>query len=164
MEGVIAEDPAFYLAGSELLRDYFGRRGDRVAGHKWHDRYVDKALRLQRAQQERRQVFLTDRFAPHELDPQVLTKLISQVRGIRGIKRAYLVRKVDAKSATPPLYLLGVKSTGFFQFHSRKRAAKVIEAIRETVIFPGETLIINVDANMYKFARKMRRVKRAKLV
>jgi hypothetical protein len=164
MEVVMTENPAFLLAGSELLRDYFGHRGDLATGRKWHDRYVAEALRLQYAQNERRRVFLTDRFSPHELDPQVVTKLISQLNNIHGIKRAYLVRKVDMNSPSPPLYLFGVKSTGFFQLHSRKRAAKVIDAIREKVIFPGETIIINVDANMYKFARKMRRVKRAKLV
>jgi hypothetical protein len=57
-----------------------------------------------------------------------------------------------------------VKSTGFFQLHSTKHATSVLEAIRQGVIFPGETIMFNVDGDMYKFARKMRRVKRARLI
>lgn len=57
-----------------------------------------------------------------------------------------------------------VKSTGFFQLHSRKRAARVVKDITDNVVFPGETMILNVDANLYKFARKMRHVTRSKLM
>ena len=161
---VIAEDSTALLAGSDLLRNYFRGQGDHANGKLWDDRYVDEAARLQNAQIEREQIRLSDRFVPHELDSQVVAKLTAEFKSIRGIKRAYLVRKVDPRLPNEALYVLGVKSTGFLQLHSRKRAQQVIAAIQKDIIFPGPTLIINVDANMYKFARKMRRVKRAKLV
>ena len=164
MEGALRDDPSALLPGSELLRNYFGQRGDHASAKIWHDRYVNEAIRQQRAQNERQRLLLSDKYAPHELDAETTAKLTLQLRAVKGIKRAYLVRKVDPRTPDKPLYVLGVKSTGFFQLHSQKRAARVVKDITEVIVFPGETMILNVDANLYKFARKMRRVKRAKLV
>ena len=44
------------------------------------------------------------------------------------------------------LYVLGVKSTGFIQLHSRTRATRVIAAIQKDITFPRTTMIINVDS------------------
>ena len=164
MESALKDDPAALLAASELLRNYFRGRADHASAKIWHDRYVDEAIRLQRSQKERQRLLLSDRFAPHELDAAALEKLTQQLKKVAGIKRAYLVRKIDPRLPGKPLYVLGIKSTGFFQLHSHKRAARVVKDITDTVVFPGETMILNVDANLYKFARKMRRVKRSKLL
>jgi Zn-dependent protease with chaperone function len=163
MEGVLKDDPTALFAGSELLRDYFGERGDHGSAKLWRDRHVDEAIRRQRAQKERQRLLLSDRYAPHELDAATTATLTLQLKAVKGIKRAYLVRKVDPRSGEP-LYVLGVKSTPFFSLHSQKRAARVVKDISETLVFPGETIVIGVDANLYKFARKMRRVKGSKLV
>ena len=164
MDGVLEDDPSALFAASELLRDYFRDRGDHAGAKIWHDRHIDEAIRLQRSRKERQRLLLSDRFAPHGLDAAALGKLTLQLRGVTGIKRAYLVRKIDPSLPDTPLYVLGVKSTGFFQLHSSKRAARVVKDITDNVVFPGETMILNVDGNLYKFARKMRRVNRSKLL
>ncbi|MGO8976922.1 MAG: M48 family metalloprotease [Steroidobacteraceae bacterium] len=164
MESVLRDDPTALLAASELMRNYFSQRGDHASAKSWHDRYIDEAVRTQRAQKERQRLLLSDRYAPHELDAGTAAALTLQLKAVKGIKRAYLVRKVDPRFPDKPLYVLGVKSTGFFQLHSQKRATRAVNGIREKVVFPGETIILNVDGNLYKFARKMRRVKRSKLI
>ena len=164
MEGALRDDPTALFAASELLRNYFRDRGDHGNAKIWHDRYVDEAVRLQKSRKERQRLLLSDRFAPHELDAAALEKLTQQLKRVTGIKRAYLVRKIDPRLLDRPLYVLGIKSIGFFQLHSSKRAARVVKDITDSVVFPGETMILNVDANLYKFARKMRRVRRSKLV
>jgi Zn-dependent protease with chaperone function len=164
MEAVIKDDPTALFAGSQLLCEYFGERGDHTQAKLWRDRYVEEAMRRQRVQRERQRLLLSDHFAPHELDVETAAKLTQQLKGVKGIKRAYLVRKVDARFAGAPLYVLGVKATGYFQLHSAKRAARIVKQIGETIVFPGETMVLGVDANLYKFARKMRRVKASRLV
>jgi Zn-dependent protease with chaperone function len=164
MERALAEDSTALLPGSDLLRSYFRQRGNPLGAKRWQDRYVDEAIRLQTVQKERRRLLLSDRYAPHELDVEAVAKLTVQLKAIHGIRRAYLVRKIDHRFPDKPLYVLGVKSTGLMQLHSQQRAARVLKEITEKVTLPSETLILNVDANLYKFARKMRRVKRAKLV
>jgi|SRR5271165_257058 len=164
MESLLRDDPTALLAASELLRNYFAQQGDHTRAKSWHDRYVDEAIRTQGAQKERQRLLLSDRYAPHELDAGTAAELTLRLKAVKGIKRAYLVRKVDPRFPDKPLYVLGVKSTGFFQLHSQKRAAQAVKDIGEKVVFPGETLILNVDGNLYRFERKMRRVKRSKLI
>jgi Peptidase family M48 len=164
MTAVIAEEPSAVLAGSELLRDYFERRGDQAGAKLWRDRHVDDAIRLHRAEKGRGRLLLSDRYAPHELDAQTLAKLTAQLRSFKQVRRAYLVRKVDASFPAVPLYVLGIKSTAFFQLYSQKRVTRVLKQVTENVVFPGETMIISVDGNLYRFARKMRRIGHAKLV
>jgi hypothetical protein len=84
--------------------------------------------------------------------------LAQQLKGIKGLKRAYLVRKVDPEFPLIPLYVLGV-TTGFFQLHSKSRATRIVKQISEKLQLPGEAMILGVDANLYEFERKMRRVK-----
>jgi Zn-dependent protease with chaperone function len=163
MDGVIAADPASLLAGSALLRHYFSQRGDHAKGKIWHDRYVDEAIRLQQGQKTRRTLLLSDRYEPHGLDAQAAANLTLQLKAVKGVKHAYLVRKVDARFPDPPLYVLGVRCTGFFELHSQSRVTRILKEITQKVAFKGETNILSVDANLYKFARKMRRVKGAKL-
>jgi hypothetical protein len=164
MDGVIAADPAARLAGSALLRHYFSQRGDHANGKIWHDRYVDEAIRLQKGQKTRRTLLLSDRYEPHGLDAQSAANLTLQLKAVKGVRHAYLVRKVDARFPDPPLYVLGVQCTGFFELHSQSRATRILKEITQKVAFKGETNILSVDASLYKFARKMRRVKGAKLV
>jgi hypothetical protein len=163
IERVIGEDPGALFAGSGVLRDYFRERGDHSNAKRWHDRHVKEAARLQAAQAERKHIRLSDKFAPHEMDPQAAAKLAAELKGIKGLKRAYLVRKIDPR-LSEQLYVLGFKATGIMQWHSGKRAQQVMSAIQKDIVFPVPTVLINVDAKMYKFARKMRRVKGAKLV
>jgi hypothetical protein len=164
MEAVITEDPTALLAGSEVLREYFRQRGDHALAKRWQERHVEEAVRLQGVKNERRQIRLTDKFAPPELEPQAVAILKAELKAIKGIKRVYLVRKVDPRFQNDPLYVVGFKSTGFMQLHSKKRVQRVTAAIQKDIVFPSATVIINVDSTMYKFARKMRRVKGAKLV
>jgi Zn-dependent protease with chaperone function len=164
MVEVITTDPTALLAGSALLRQYFSQRGDQANGKIWHDRYVDEAIRLQKSQKIRRTLLLSDRYEPHGLDAEKAAKLSLQLKAVKGVKRAYLVRKIDARFPDPPLFVLGVRCTGFFQLHRHSRAAPILKEITEKVTFPGETNILIVDGNLYKFARKMRRVKGSRLV
>jgi hypothetical protein len=55
-----------------------------------------------------------------------------------------------------PCYVLGFRSGGLLQRHAKRRAAEVLARIQETVSFPGETLIINVEGENYRFGRKFR--------
>jgi hypothetical protein len=60
--------------------------------------------------------------------------------------------------------VFGYSVTGSFQFHSKKRAAEVLQRIQEAVQFPGETMIINVDGDNYRFGRKFRWMRGARIL
>ena len=51
----------------------------------------------------------------------------------------------------------GTGATGnaaWWQFHRKANVAEVLRQIRASVNFPGETMIINVDGENYRFGRK----------
>ena len=55
------------------------------------------------------------------------------------------------------MYLLGYSaSRTFFSWSNKERIAEVLAQIRDNVTFPGETLILNVEGDKYRFGRKFR--------
>jgi hypothetical protein len=83
---------------------------------------------------------------------------------IPGLRKAYFVRKRVEHLAHLPCYVLGYRVTGFFQLHSKRRAMEVLRQIQESVPFPGETLIINVEGANYRFRRKFRWMRGARIL
>ena len=163
MESVIREDASAMLAGAELLRNYYAGREDHANAQSWQDRYLDQAKQLQAARKERNQVLLSDRFVAHSLGADRLARLAAELKSVKKLRRAYLVQKMVQHFPGEPLYILGVKSTGFLQLHNRQRTAAVVQAIREGIELPGDTIIIDVEGSNYRFGRKLRRVKRARI-
>jgi Zn-dependent protease with chaperone function len=139
---------------SELLRDYHWRNGRKDEAHAWHQRMLERAAEEQAAEKERSQVTLKDKFERHDLTAEALAQLVGQLRAIPGLRKAYFVRKRVARLAHRKLYVLGYRSSFPLQPGAKKRAAAAMQAIQEHVQFPGETLIINVEGENYRFGRK----------
>jgi SseB protein C-terminal domain len=98
----------------------------------------------------------------HGLEKTLRDDLIAQIKAVPGVRRAYLVQKIAPPD--DPLLVLGLRSTGLLQLHNVSRAAQIVKAIQERVKFPRDAVIIKVDGNNYRFARKMRRVEDSMLI
>ncbi len=144
------------LTGCELLRDFHWRAGRKEEAHAWHQRLVERAQLQEAAEKERSEVTLRDRFERHGLPEADLAALREALGKIHGLRRAYLVKKRVRHLPHRPCYVLGFAVTAFWQLHSRQRAVDVLRRIQESVRFPGETLIIGVEGDNYRFGRKMR--------
>lgn len=164
MRQVIEREPAALLAGTELLRDFFWRRGDRAAADHWHARHVERGSLLHAARQERETVTLGDEWLPHGLDAGAIRALAGQLRPVEGLRKAWLVRKRLAHLPEEPLYVLCFRATGPLQWRTAARAAEVLERIRARVEFPGETFILNVEGQYRRFARKLWRCPRSRIL
>jgi hypothetical protein len=143
-------------AGCELLRDYHWRNGGKEEAHAWHRRLVERLRVQEAATKERTQVSLRDKFEPHGLSDHALADLRDQIKTIHGLRKAYLVKKRVTHFAHRSCYVLGYRVTALFQLHSKRPAQEVLRQIQESVRFPGETIIINVDGANYRFDRKLR--------
>lgn len=164
VERAMQLDENAILRGCELLRDYHWRNGRKEEANAWHQRLIDRAQLQQAADKERDQVLLADKFERHDLPEDVLAGLRAQLRAILGLRKAYFVKKRVKHLAHRPCYVFGYSVTGSFQFHSKKRAAEVLQRIQEAVQFPGETMIINVDGDNYRFGRKFRWIRGASIL
>jgi Zn-dependent protease with chaperone function len=164
VEHAMSLDENMIVNGCEQLRDYHWRNGRKEEAHAWHQRLVERSQLLEAAIEERSQVWLSDRFERHGLSEDVVDELRAALMAIPGLRKAYLVRKRVEHLAHLPCYVLGYRVTGFFQLHSKRRAMEVLRQIQESVPFPGETLIINVEGGNYRFGRKFRWMRGARIL
>ncbi len=164
VEQAMARDENAIISGCELLRDYHWRQENHEAAHAWHQRLIDRQILQQAAAAERDNISLSDKLEPHALDEASLTQLRQALRQIPGLRKAYLFRKPVKHLTHIPCYILGYTASRWYQFHSKKRIAAVLQQIQQTIPFPGETLIINVEGDNYRFGRKMRWKRGARVV
>ena len=164
VEHAMRLDENAIVRASELLRDYFWRQGRQDEADAWHRRMGERMQEQDAAQRERDQITLRDRFDPHGLDADALAELRNALQAIPGLRKAYFVRKRVRHLAHRPCYVLGFRSTGPLQWHSKQRASEVQQQILEKVVFPGETMVVNVEGDNYRFGRKFRWMRGARIV
>ncbi len=164
IERAMQLDEEVIVRGCELLRDYHWRNGRQEEAHAWHQRLVERSKLQEAAAVERNQVLLSDKFEYHGLSDDALTELRAQLKTVPGLRRAYFVKKRVKHLAHLPCYVLGFGVTGFSQRHLKQRAQEIMRLLQETVRFPGETLIINVEGVNYRFGRKFRWIRGAKVL
>lgn len=164
MESVIQKQADAIVAGSELLRDYWWRRGDTAQARRWHECAVERSGMLQNAKREREQLRVGDSWLGHGLDALALGALVERLKQIRGLRRAYLVRKRVVHQPERPLYVFAFSATSF-GFRRASRAQEVMEALRKSVEFPGDTLILNIEVSSNQhFGREFRAVPAARII
>lgn len=156
LQQAMAGDDELRLRCCEILRDYFWRIGEEEQAHAWHRQLLDAARLQEAAQKERDQVLLADRFDRHGLDAAMLAALQGQLRTVGGIRKVYLVRKRVAYRSDRPCYVLGFTLKGLLPLRRKQRVREVIGELQQQVAFPGETLLISVEGDNYRFGRKFR--------
>ncbi len=164
VESAIAADDDLILQGCEVLRDYCWQNERQDEAHAWNQRLVQRASLLEAARAERDSLQISDKLEPHDLPDDVIAELKQAIRAVRGLKKAYLVRKRVSHLAENRCYVLGFTVSPWWRFHSRRRAADVQRRILETVAFPGETFVINIEGDNYRFGRKLRFRRGARII
>ena len=157
-------DDDLVAAGAERLRDFHWRGGREAEADAWHRRLVERTELLQAAEKERASVTVRDKFEPHGLAEEALERLREQLSGIPGLKKAYLLKKRVQHLPERPLYVLGYTVRAPLGLGLKKRAAEAQRRIHESVRFPGETLFFNVQGENYRFGRKFRWKRGARVV
>lgn len=147
-------DANAYVPGAEALRDYYWRIGSRDEAHRWHERMLQRAEMDRLAKQERAQVHLSDKYERHGLDEQTIAAMCAKLKTIPNLRKAYLVRKQVKHYPEQPLYVLGY--TVRRALRPKQRRADVQEQILSEVVFPGETMVVSVEGDNYRFGRKFR--------
>lgn len=151
--------------GAELLRDYHWRNGREEEAHAWHKRLIEREATERAAENERVSVRLTDKLDRHGLSEAELERLRAQLREIAGLGKVYFVRKRVEYLEHRHLYVLGFKLTGrLMSLRGKERAKEVLRQIQQNVAFPGETLILNVERDNYRFGRKLAWVRGARIL
>lgn len=164
MERAMQMDEDATITCCEALRNYAHRRGRDEEAQTWHQRLVERYALQAAAAQERNRISIKDKFDRHDLPDEALAAVRAQLRSIKGLRSAYFVKKRVRHLPHRPCYVLGFTVAGMFALHSKRRAAEVSAQIQKGVAFPGETFIINVEGNNYRFGRKFYWMKGARIL
>jgi Zn-dependent protease with chaperone function len=164
VEQALHLDENAVAACCEVLRDYHWRNGRKEEAHAWHQRLVEGMQVQEVAATERNRIFLRDIFEPHGLSDDALAELRNQLQAVPGLRKAYLMKKQVKHLPHLPCYVFGYRVTSFFQLHSKRRAQEVLQHIQQSMRFPGETMIINVEGDNYRFGWKFGRMRGARVL
>lgn len=147
-------DEDFTISACGLIRDYCLRADLNDQAQLWQYRLEARNQLQTAAAAERQRITLKDKFDQHGLTPEQMQRLKRQMQACRSVRKAYFVRKRVKNLNHRPLYILAFRVTAFYQLHRAAKVEKALREIRENVEFPGETAILNVDADNYRFGRK----------
>jgi len=158
-------DESYIVHGAEALRNYYWTHGSQEQAHDWHNRAVERANLEAAANKERSEIQLADKVEHHDLSDDALAELRTQLKTIAGLRKAWMVKKRVEHFPQRPCYLLGFTAArSFFSSGNKRRVADVLEQIRANVTFPGETLILSVEGENYRFARKFRSIRGSRII
>jgi len=156
LERVVEEDPAVAVPAAIALRDHAARRGRGEDAGRWHGRAVALSERHATIEREESMVRLGDTFVRHDLDAERLAALQATIRGLAGVKRAYLVRKQIPVEGGPMHhgYVLGLSLSGLGDAGRATHMGPALETLQVAGVLPAGTLILCVNGTNYRFGRK----------
>lgn len=148
----------------EALRDYCWHKGLKDEAQEWHRRMTERAQLEQAAANERGEVRLSDKFERHGVNDTALAQMQAQLKAIPGLRKAYLAKKRVKHMPERACYVLGFTVGSLLRWHTKERAAEALRRIQETLSFSGETLIISLEGENYRFGRKLRWMRGSRIV
>jgi hypothetical protein len=146
------------MNGLESILEYhcrFGRPNDAMITRQ---KIVNRAKLEELDRRERNLVSVKDTFEPHGLTEEELTRLRGQIDKIPGVIKVYYVRKTLTFLPRRPLFILGFTVSGPFRRGNLTKAAEALRMIHESVTFPGDTFLLNVEKSHACFLRIFRRI------
>lgn len=158
LEHTMQLDASATIPVCRALRDYHDRHQRIEQAREWDQKLLERATIETQDERDRNQLLVTDTLLPHALPAEKIDELRGQLASIAGIKKLYLVQKRVRHFPERPLYLIGFSLVTLLQRHNPARAQSVIAQIRETLTFPGETIILCVDGENKPFAKLMKNV------
>jgi Zn-dependent protease with chaperone function len=152
-ERAIAIDPEAELSVCQIVCEHFTLHGPPDAAQRWSERWERAGSAWSAARAEREALHLRDRFDPHGLSAARASALATDLAAI-GVRRAWLVRKRLQHRPESPLYVLGFKLTPWWKLRNARAIDALMQRIVGSIELPGETLVINVEGDNYRFGRK----------
>lgn len=160
VERAMQKDPHLARQCCELLLDHARRHADLTQISRLEARLVS----LRGQAREQGGLVLSDSFERHDLSDETRAILQRQLRHVRGVSGAWLIRKDLRDDAGTTLYVLGVRMAWHSRWQGRRGVQRMMEQLHRLPAIPGETLLISLDGDYYRFERTFRRIKGARLI
>jgi Zn-dependent protease with chaperone function len=164
LKRAMQRDPWEIVRCCEALRDYCWRKGRKDEAREWHRRMTERMELEHAAKKERDEVRTSDKFERHGVDAAALAQMQAQLKAIPGLRKAYFVKKRVKHMPERACYVLGFTVGGWLPWGKKGSSQVVLRRIQETVQFPGETQILSVVGENFRFGRKFRWMRGSRIV
>jgi Zn-dependent protease with chaperone function len=162
LERAMSLDSEFTPPACSVAAALLHRRGRDDEAGAFHRRLQAYGEMMHEAQRERSIEALTpgDRFVPHGLDAEQLAAVREAV-AVRGVKRAYVVRKRMRHFPDLPTYVIGlVPAAGL---RSAASATRVAQQVLDRLSLSGTQMVITIEGNQRKYGNALRDVHAAEV-
>jgi Zn-dependent protease with chaperone function len=148
LERSIGLDPDLVIPSCEELYRFYTFQGDLSAAEiylEWRQQHLPKQWRSKLE----RNIKDTDRFVPHDLEPDLVTEIRHKLGDYPIIDRAYLVRKPMQVFPDRSLYILGLKIANHRLNDDQKLQAEseLCDRLRIELNFAHRLIIATFDSN-----------------
>ena len=164
VEGVLEASDELFVSACETLRDDCWRKGHPQQAYEWQLRLNQGREAAEASQKERERLLSTDRFQPHGLEAAEIEALRVQLHRIPGLRKAYFARRDLRYPTKQPAFVLGHVVTPWWHLQQKAHVAAVQKALIEQVTYPGETLIVNLEAGNRTFGYKLARIQGSRIL
>jgi Zn-dependent protease with chaperone function len=151
MESLIDREAGYALPGLECIASYHQGRGDTAALDSVRDRIAEVRASQASSEEQRRSIGKGDQYSKHGLDAEQASAAVSVLAGIRGIGRAWLVRKHVPGDQDWPHFVLMVRWRGLIS-NERGKLHQIVHALQ----LPG-SLLVFVESSNRRIARRIRK-------
>ncbi|HSD46568.1 MAG TPA: M48 family metalloprotease, partial [Pyrinomonadaceae bacterium] len=162
LEKTFASDAEVAAQGCELISDFYLQQGNEELAETYSNRaaeYFDKALKVRT---EAMNFSRTDKFEPHDLDQTRLQKLETQLKTIRGLNAAFLVRKLIEDAGA--LYVLAVMAAPTWKDgQNAMHIDQLFEDLSTNVELPSPIVMISLDGERAYLINPISSVPRAQV-
>ncbi len=170
IETAMEVDPDAIPPGSRTIAAFLRRRARVEDAVRYETRAEEQETIQMAAGKERESVSRKDSMIAHEVDDAVLDGLRAALSRFDRIKAAWLVRKVVTHRPEHPLYVLGVDlgpdRKSWLRAHGipvgEKERDPLIQALANTLPFPGEAFVVPLNAENAWLKKKMKRIANAR--
>jgi tetratricopeptide (TPR) repeat protein len=158
LEKAMQLDPATTGHASTLLSGFYFDQGNKALAEEFSKRAAEHFEKERKQYEELMDFSAKDRFVPHNLDKEAVTRLQDQLKKVHGLSEAYLVRKVLDDSDVS-LYVLGVVASFTWRNgESAKHVDALFEELAQVKDPPEPIVFLSLDGRHGHLVHKMRAI------
>jgi hypothetical protein len=114
-------------------------------------------------QQQAINISAGDEFAPHDFTDGQITQLQFQLRKVRGLRSAFLFRKIIGGNE-PPIYVLAVTAEYTWRDgESGKHIDVLFEELQTKLVFPARTTLLSLEGENGHLLNQVRQIPGAEI-
>ena len=148
----------------QLISDFYLEQGYEEIAETFRQHAVKYFHKAGQLQQQAINICATDEFAPHDFDDVRIAQLQFQLRKVRGLRSAFLFRKIIGSNEAP-LYVLGVTAEYTWrEGESGKHLDLLFEELQAKVVSPLPVTLLALEGEHAHLLTRVRQIPGAEIV